>query len=339
MSGGPPRVARAYVWLAASAVALGACASGGEGDAAESGATASAEVAPTLPGELVLVLPALDRLDALEHVRVRAAVTRVLDAVLGGTRPYRVVTAPTSASLGDVVEQAVRGADIVCVLGPDGRVALESALTLYPQTVGCGLPAPTDGVLLTGAEADLEALGRMLGRAARAAAGEREVVVLSGGDALHGVSWLAGVSDGASGGPVRIVGSVGAVREVLDRTGSRVAAVDVSGIDGVASRSAVGVVVLDASPGAAELALELLERGVLLVAPRPFVVDAPDVSAVVMRWRVRWDVPLVGLLRRAVAVADGTAVPNQPPVTPQTEGMFSLEEGPAHVQPDTQPLR
>jgi hypothetical protein len=308
-------------------------------DGAESGAAGSspADVAPPLPGELVLVLPALDRLDPLEHARVRAGVTRALDEVLGGARPYRVVAAPTSASLADVVEQAARGADIVCVLGPDARPALEATLLLYPQTVGCGLPAPADGPTYSGVDLDLEDLGRMLGRAARAAAGRREVLVLSGGDALHGVSWLAGVSEGAAGGPLRIVGSVDALREELERAGTASGPRDELDIGATAVRSDVGVVVLDASPGAAELALELLERGVLLITPRPFVADAPDLSALVLRWRVRWDVPLVGLLRRAVAIADGT-VTTVPPPPPTTEGAFALEEGPAHVQPDLQPL-
>jgi hypothetical protein len=322
------------------ALTAGACATqdAANGPASGTPTPSAADVAPPLPGELVLVLPALDRLDPLELARIRAGASRALDEVLGVARPFRLVAAPTSASLGDVVEQAVRGADIVCVLGPDARAALEAALTLYPRTVGCGLPAPADGAVLEGIDPDLEDLGRRLGRAARAAAGDRDVLVLAGGDALHGVGWVAGVSDGAGGGPVRVLGSADAVREELARDGSGPPVLDDAGIDRAIARGPVGVVVLDASPGAAELALELLEGGVLLIAPRAFVVDAPDGSTVVLRWRVRWEVPLVGLLRRAVAVADGT-VGAVPPPRPTTEGMFDLEEGPAHVRPDSQPLR
>jgi hypothetical protein len=288
------------------------------------------------PGELVVVLPPLDRLDPLEHARVRASTARAVDEVLGPSRPFRIVSAPTLTSLGDVVEQAARSADIVCVLGPEARSSLEAALLLYPRTVGCALPSPTDGGAVLGADLDLEELGRLLGRAARAAAGTKEVLILSGGDAMHGVAWLAGVGAGASGGPVRILGSADDLREELERAGGSV--VEDPDVGARSVRSEVGVVVLDASPGSAELALELLVRGVLLIAPRAFVADAPDTAALVLRWRVRWDLPLTGLLRRAVAAAEGTA-PSASAGPGASDAVFALEEGPAHVSGDVDPVR
>ena len=307
------------------------------------GGTASAPVAPVEPvapgpGELVIVLPPLDRLDALEYARVRAGAARAVDEVLGSARPNRIVSAPTLSSLGDVVEQAARSADIVCVLGPEARSSLEAALLLYPRTVGCGLPSPADGVAVLGLDLDLEELGLLLGRAARAAAGTKEVLVLSGGDALHGVAWLAGVGAGAAGGPVRILGSADDLREELERAGGGAVVVDDPDVGARSVRSEVGVVVLDASPGASELALELLERRVLLIAPRAFVADAPDVASLVLRWRVRWDLPLTGLLRRAVAAAEGTTPPTVSGPG-SSDAVFALEEGPAHVSADIDPVR
>ncbi len=290
------------------------------------------------PGELVVVLPPLDRVDALEHARIRAGTARAVDEVLGPSRPFRIVSAPTSTSLGDVVEQAVRSADIVCVLGADARASLEAALRLYPRTVGCALPSPVDGGAVLGVDLDLGELGLLIGRAARAAAGTKEVLILSGGDALHGVAWLAGVSAGAAGGSVRILGSVDDLREELERAGGGVSVDGDIGPGADSVRSEIGVVVVDASPGAAGLALELLERGVLLIAPRAFVADAPDASSLVLRWRVRWDLPLTGLLRRAVAAAEGTP----PPAVPgpgSSDVVFVLEEGPAHVSGDIDPVR
>ncbi len=308
----------------------------------ESGVT-SVPASPTgpvvpLPGELVVVLPPIDRLDPLEHARVRAGTARAVDEVLGSSRPYRIVSAPTLSSIGDVVEQAARSADIVCVLGHEARPSLEAALQLYPRTVGCGLPAAADGGVVIGAELDLQELGLQLGRAARAAAGAKDVLVLSGGNALHGVAWLAGVTAGADGGSVRVATSPADLRAELERAGGGEGVADEPDLGARPVRGEVGVVVLDASPGAAELAVELLERGVLLVAPRAFVADAPDIASLVLRWRVRWDLPLTGLLRRAVASAEGTAPPTIA-APGASDTVFALEEGPAHVAAGTDPLR
>ena len=290
------------------------------------------------PGELVVVLPPLDRLDPLEHARVRAGTARAVDEVLGSTRPFRIVSAPTLSSLGDVVEQAARSADIVCVLGHDARPTLEAAQLLYPRMVGCGLPVSVDGGAVIGVDLDLQELGLHLGRTARAAAGTREVLVLSGGDALHGGAWVAGVGAGAAGGPVRILASAGDLRAELERDGAGTRVVEDPDVGARSVRSEVGVVVLDASPGAAELALELLERGVLLIAPRAFVADAPDTASLVLRWRVRWDLPLTGLLRRAVAAAEGTSPPAVAGSGPN-DAVFALEDGPAHVAVGIDPVR
>jgi len=335
VSSGRARASAALVVLLALAACSGTVDTAG---GAASLPASRAEPVVALPGELIVVLPPSDRVDPLEHARVRAGAARALEEVLGPSRPYRIVSAPTMGSIGDVVEQAARSADIVCVLGHEARPSLEAALLLYPRTVGCGLPAPADGVAVLGVDLDLQELGLLLGRAARAAAGTREVLVLAGGDALHGVAWLAGVSAGAAGGPVRILGSDGALRAELERAGEGESIVEDPEVGIRSVRNEVGVVVLDASPGAAELALELLERGVLLIAPRAFVADATDTGSLVMRWRVRWDLPLTGLLRRAVATAEGTP----PPAVAgpgSNDAVFALEDGPAHVAVGSDPVR
>jgi hypothetical protein len=69
----------------------------------------------------------------------------------------------------------------------------------------------------------------------------------------------------------------------------------------------------------------LAERGVRVVAPRSLLLDAGEPEdAVVLRWRVRWDIPLALLLRRLGGSGGATIA---------GEDVIVLEPGPAHVAP------
>ncbi len=282
-------------------------------------------------GGLTLVLPPTDRLAPAERARVRLLVDRVLDEVITtGPRPT-VLEPATADALGDVVEVSVRRTGTVCVLGSDGRAALEAALALYPSRAGCLLPyAGGNEARPIGVDVDLAEIGRALGSVARAAAGEGTVVVLDGADGMLDRRWASGVRAGASLEGARsaqhTVTSAVELIALLDDQADSIAAGLVPGSPealegperGLPERGPVGgaidlddvplalalppvsVLVLDASADAAELVDIALGRGLMVVAPRSLLVGRSDHPGVVMSWRVRWDVPLVLMLRQVI---------------------------------------
>jgi hypothetical protein len=202
-------------------------------------------------------------------------------------------------------------------------------------------------------------LGRALGTAARAAAvagdaGDATVLVLSGGDPMLDRRWSDGVAAGAAGS-VHKVARASEALELLDAQAESLAAGVVPGGPDVFARESGGplvgspdrddlplaltlppitAVVLDASPEAALLVGALLERGLLVVGPRSLLSGQADGSSdatVVLRWRVRWDVPLAALLRRAGAASGAADAPAV--IEPAWDDMVVLEPGPAHVAP------
>jgi len=308
----------------------------------------------------VLVLPPADGLAESERARVRMLVDRALDAGGDATTGAVVLEPMTADALVDTVRLAVRRAGpggMVCVLAADVGEQVAQVLALHPATRGCLLPVPATaeeslrqsgrGSLLV-ADVDLAALGRSLGAAARAAAGERTVVVLSSGDAMLDRRWSSGVEGGALGtsgtaGAVTTMGTAAEVLALLDdqeallRDGTVPGSPAARGFaaDEVASdlpeedRPAalalppVGVVVLDAGPEAALLLGPLVERGVLVVVPRSILIaEGAAEDTVVLRWRIRWDVPLGGLLRPGTNGGAGAL-----------DDAVVLEPGPAHVAP------
>ena len=295
-------------------------------------------------GRLVVVLPPADALAPSEQSRIRALVERVLEEVApAGSRPEIVAPMTTDAVQG-AIESAVRRADAVCVTGNGGRGALVATLDLYPARTGCVLPLP-DEVGLRVEDVDLDRVGRTLGESARAAAGEGTVLVLDGGDAMLDRRWAQGVLAGAPGAQHVVTNASQAV-DLLDAQAEALRAGLVPGsfaasggrADGPLGSPAesdmipvalllpvVEAVVLDASPAAAELLPVLLERGVLVVAPRSLLLDQAEHPAVVLRWRVRWDVPLTYLLRR---ILDRDAPRG---AGPAAEELIALEPGPAAV--------
>jgi hypothetical protein len=305
--------------------------------------------------ELVIVLPPAAGLAPAEHARVRLLVERVLEAELSpAVRQAVTVVEPADAgSHLDAIERAVRRVGdrgSVCVLGADLRDQLAPLLALYPAARVCLLPTSAlDDDPLTTADVDLDVLGRTLGSAARAAARGGTVVVLTGGDAMLDRRWRTGVLEtaGSAVGTSALPGAVHTIRTaeelvaLLDEQAALIAqgiepgspeALDLEGtglgVDELPPSLAlppVGAVVLDASPEAALLVAVLAERGVRVLAPRSLLLaaEAPE-DAVVLRWRVRWDVPLGALVRRLV---NGDAGP------PATEDVLVLEPGPVYAGP------
>jgi len=253
----------------------------------------------------------------------------------------------------------------VCVLGASASAAVAAARSRYPAPRLCLLPpepaseratervegepgdATSPGVV------DIELLGRELGAAARAAAGPGSVLVLVGGDAMLDRRWRTGVTSGApvsadapgTSGVVHSVASAAELIAILDeqaallRSGIVPGGRDAGDGEGpvplpddelpVARRlPPVGVVVLDASPEAGALVAVLADRGVPVIAPRSLLLaaGAPE-TAVVLRWRIRWDVALGALLRSLGVGAAGPA--------PSGDDLLVLvlEAGPAYVGP------
>ena len=288
----------------------------------------------------MVVLPPSDRLANEERHRVREAVERAFAVALPvDVDPETVVVlepADTSAVL-DAVERAVRRVGpggTVCVLGAGMRERIGPVLALYPATRACLLPAPpVEGGGDLALDVDLEALGREVGVTVRAAAGEGTVLVLDAGDAMLDRRWRVGVASGVldpdgvgAPGRTHTVRSAGELLQLLDDQAALIEEGIVpgspqalgpmgrgdtlAGLEDAEPPSArflppVTVVVLDASPEAALLVDPLGERGVLVAGPRSLLpLDGPHDGIVVVRWHVRWHLPLAALLD-AVIAAEG----------------------------------
>jgi hypothetical protein len=274
-------------------------------------------------------------------------IDRALDEVIvTGVRPTLLEPA-TSDALAGAVESAVRRADTVCVLGGGGRAALDAALALYPSRTGCMLPFDGGGGLgVLSADVDLERIGRELGSVARAVAGEGTVLVLDGRDGMLDRRWVSGVIAGAPGAN-HVVLSADALVQLLDdqaasiadgvvpgsmrargRSGVADGSVDLDDVPAALALPPVEVVVLDGSAEAEAVVDALLSRQIRVIAPRSLLVDHPDDVGVVLRWRVRWDVPLVALLRR---VLDGEVAPGTQDDGPSWElaDVLAIDPGPA----------
>jgi hypothetical protein len=331
------------VALVAGAFTLVGCSDAGSAVAPPAAGPGDAvDVAPATDRDtLVLVLPALELLDAAEHARLRLVAERALAAAIppGASTRTRLVVPATADITAALVESAARDGATVCVLGASSQGSLEATLAVYPALQACGLgPAGSPAVLRL--DVDLEALGARLGRSARLAAGEDTVVILAGRDGMLDTRWGRGVERGAAGGPVAVVSDVAALRSAVAAlagpagVGGGFAAREPAAPGEVPSilpapGRPVGAVVLDASPGTRDLALELLAQGIPIVAPRSVVADVAGDAPVVVRWRVLWDLPLTAVLRGVAPGPNGGAEPFPPLLS--LDEVIVLEDGPAAV--------
>lgn len=300
---------------------------------------------PAVGAGLAVVLPPSDRLAAPERDHVRQAVERALAAVLPeDVDPATVVVLePSDASaVVESVELAVRRVGpggSVCVLGTGVRERIAPVLALYPATRACLLPAsPLEGDRHLALDVDLEGLGRELGVAARTAAGSGTVLVLDAGDPMLDRRWRVGIGSGVLdpegvGAPGR-VHVVRSAEELLRFLDDQAALIDGGIVPGspeafdptdeedpllgpdssppALALAPVSVVVLDGSPAAALVLGTLAERGLRVIGPSAVLgggaigEDAIGEDAVVVRWHVRWHLPLAALLD---AVISGEASP------------------------------
>jgi hypothetical protein len=355
--------ARVSALLIGAAVAASACAGGTPPVSVPPPAQETLSVAG--PQALVIVLPPAVGLADAERTRVRLLVERALENALpAGTAAPELLEPADADALVDTVERAIRrvgAGGTVCVLGARVWERVAPVFALYPATrlclvpgAGLDLEAQRGPGMTFVIDIDLERLGRELGLSARAAAGERTVVVVDGGDPFLDRRWRAGLEDGARGavgmtvtsGPLHVVRTAQDLLTLLDEQAALVAQGLVPGSPEALAGDAggpplalpfrddlplarslpqVGVVVLDASSESAALVGALAERGIAVVAPRSLLVaaEAPD-AGVVLRWRVRWDVPLTALVQRIAEGGSGSV---------EGDGVFVLEPGPAHVTP------
>jgi hypothetical protein len=368
---------RITLLLTVLAMTLAGCATG-EGTDGGSALTAgptpggSGSASTASPTSVVIVLPPADGLADDERQRVRLLVERAAEESRLG-EPVPVLLTPASAdALVWTVESAVRRvgtSGVVCLVGAESAATVAPIMALYPATRFCLLPsgdASGDAVddtvsrvvrsprSLT-ADVDVGRLGRELGVAARAAAGEgTTVLVVAGGDAMLDGRWAAGVVAGATGSVHTVATAEEALALIDDQAASLAAGVvpgsaqaragdpsapvielpDRQSLPLALTLPTVAVVVLDASPEAALLVGPLIARGLLLVGPRSLLTTLPDGlsdDGVVLRWRVRWDVPLAELLRRTgMATEPADTVPGTGPVWEDT---VVLEPARAHVAP------
>ncbi len=293
---------------------------------------------------------------------VERAIETALPAPSSGTPAPELLEPVDRDVLVDTVERAVRrvgAGGAVCVLGADVWEHVAPVFALYPATRPCVLPHPErdaerDDAPALRADVDLEQLGRELGIAARAAAHDGTVVVLDGADVMLDRRFRTGLEVGAVGtvGPAATPGALHVVRtaqDLLTLLDEQAALIEqgivpgspqaLEGDEGMApvelpfrddlptarTLPPIAVVVLDASAESALLVVPLAERGVRVVAPRSLLLAAEASSdAVVLAWRVRWDVPLGELLRRITTGEPGS---------PGGHDLVVLEPGPAHAGP------
>lgn len=357
--------------LVALAGLLAACTTAADEPTQDPDAAATPAEEVVTGGALAVVLPAADGLAPAESVRVRLLVEQALaDAAPPVPGPFVLdpATRDTFPSAVELAARRVGPGGTVCVLGGAGPAALDAALARYPGVRGCLLPAPErqatsapdapepdapepDAAVTAqlAVAVDLGALGRALGLAARAAAGDGGVVVLAGDDAMLDRRWRAGVVeaariDGPEPAGTHVVTRAEALLALLDAQDALLAAGTVPGdplsedeiasgesVPGGAPSAApiartlppVAVVVLDGSPEAAALVDPLAERGVAVVGPTSLLPAGDGVApGAVLRWHVRWDVALRTLLRRV----GGEDAP-----TPSSDDLLVLEPGTATV--------
>ena len=311
---------------------------------------------PDVGEGLVVVLPPADLLAVEERDHLRRAVERAFAAALpDDVDPATVVMLEPAdaAAVVDTVERAVRRVGpggTVCVLGAGVRERIAPMLALYPATRACLLPAtPVEGDAHLSADVDLDALGRSLGAAARAAARGGTVLVLDADDPMLDRRWRSGVAaavlepgEDPTPGRVHVVRTAEEALRMLDEQAAlleggivpgspeALATIDVedpaAGLDGeplppALALSPVSAVVLDASLEAALLLPVLAERDLPVVGPRSLLVaDGVREDTVVLRWRVRWHLPLGVLLD--VVVSGGEPAP-------LVDEVLVLEAGPA----------
>ena len=311
---------------------------------------------PAVGEGLVIVLPPADLLAEAERDHLRRSVDRAIESALPDGVDAGVVTvlepADTQAVV-DAVERAVRRVGpggTVCVLGAGVRERIAPVLALYPAARACMLhAAPLDDEPHLAVDVDLDGLGRALGAAARTFSQGGTVLVLHGEDPMLDRRWRAGVvaavtepAEDLVAGRAHTVRSAEEVLRLLEDQAALLAEGVVPGspealtsVDGIESALGpngellpparvlppVAVVVVDASAEAALLVAALAERDLPVVGPRSLLdggVLAGD--AVVLRWQVRWDLPLRRLLDAAI-----TSGVRPEPVT---EDVVTLELGP-----------
>lgn len=311
--------------------------------------------APEVGGGIAVVLPPAGLLAAAERDHVRRAVERAFAiATPEADDPARIMILEPADddAVVDAVERAVRRVGpggTVCVLGAGVRDRIAALLVLYPATRACLLPAsPVEGDVHLTADVDLDALGRAIGEAARTAAGDGTVLVVAAGDPMLDQRWRTGVveavlagGEGRTPGRVHVVGSADDALRLLDEQAALIAegivpgspaalgSVDGSGVSvgldeefvpAALVLPPVAAVVLDASPDAVLLLPALAERDLLVVGPRSLLAsDGVRQDTVVLRWRIRWHLPLSAMLD--VALDGGGTLPD--------DEVLVLEMGPA----------
>jgi hypothetical protein len=267
---------------------------------------------PPTGRDVVVVLPAATTLDALVLDGLAGRLAALEDGLpeqVGALRIRRPDTAPFVADLLELA--ATRDAQLACVLGAGTQELADTVARRHGRTTVCTLPAelpptPDEGASPPPAvrvDAPVQALGRVVGAAARAAVLARSrptddedvtapaplvVGLVLSGDELDTDRFRAGLLEG--------LGEVEAIEA---------ASADADPADAVAAVIAAGaeVVVLDGGAGASEaLAAIPTGLGVLVptdLAPSPEA-DPAEGPALVLAYRLRWEDLLAEVVARTV---------------------------------------
>lgn len=316
---------------------MSGCGAGPDGSVDAPDAAVPVTSEPAGGRDLVIVLPPADGFADAERTRLRRLVERVVDRsdVDGAVSVLEPATSSSLADALDIAARRVGGEGTVCMLGARGRAALGVVLARYPAVGTCVVPGPAPTGIpaerVVEEDVDLVTLGRELGLAARAAAGDGAVLLLDGGDGMLDVRLRRGVEEavlGAPRGSGPTLGVVATAEEAVRLLDGQAAMDDDDAVSGEPDRSDPGsvggvpsgdlpptarslrpvtVVILDASPESAALAPALAERGLRVVVPTVLLeagLVAP--AEVVLHWSIRWDMPLASALARRTGASDAT---------------------------------
>jgi hypothetical protein len=311
------------VALVGAAVALGCTERTAPQPAPEPVEEGPAVTAPAPGGTtVVVVLPPADVLDLAHAVGIEGELAATGEQTEVDIREVRILTPPSDDFRADLVTTfAERSAELVCVLGQGADAVVLPLVALHPTTTMCAIAGGAlvdqtdggDGVLR--AEVRLEELGRLVGVAARRAAGPAGAVgLILEGDEMATSRWQQGLLAGLNG--VQVLRAQDAEGPV--DLGAQVDALVAAGAD---------VVVFDGHVGASEAAERAVAAGVRVLGPAAIV--AAGNPGLVASWEVRWSVAVAAVADVALAPPAQGATPSPSPSLGLADGIFELTLGPA----------
>jgi len=201
----------------------------------------------------------------------------------------RSVQADGREFVGDLARLLIdRGTELVCLVGDDVMRLANPLASRHPERTFCVVPGVSselpDNVRVV--DVRFEELGRVVGAAAAAAAGDGPVALVVAPDRLGAQRFRDGVREGLAGTPLL---------EWLPQSADAAATAVSDVVDAEAE-----VLILDVGWQPSGLLQTAEEAGLVLLAPRPALGGNQLRDATVVAWTVRWELALGPMVARFV---------------------------------------